>query len=296
VRRILKSSDGKEPSDKNNCLMRAAKAGKLENCKVLVKNSDSNEYSADIFKKASKYAFDSRFFEVAYYLNPSDTLFNLRIELRKRCEASVYVEFLSKGKGKEKQVEKNEIILVHESDLQEISYDSYDSTNNHSASAQTTHTYRDTLHNETYEVKRVENLSKSIVAQKAFDYYLDESENFGFILRICAIDELIFEIFLKTLSAAKIKNVSVFFTQVLPNLYAGIKEDTKNDHKILWRLLKLTSALDMSMSKHYQYEEYFQNERKQIENFVKKILNCRSLIDSPANLLIVLENSSRQST
>ena len=63
------------PNCKNNLLMRAAKAGNMEMCKVLLTRKASKFeggaelFETDTFETAAEYAYDSKFFDLSYYLN-----------------------------------------------------------------------------------------------------------------------------------------------------------------------------------------------------------------------------------
>ncbi len=91
------------PNSTNNYLMRAAKAGNMELCKVLLaKNADKFEggvelFETDDFKTAAEFAFESKFFDLSYYLNKNLGMKAILSEFLLRCHTNVRFEYLSEA-------------------------------------------------------------------------------------------------------------------------------------------------------------------------------------------------------
>ena len=89
------------PNALTNPLMRAAKAGNMEMVKVFLKYGaeayvDRNHYgSHPTFKNAATYAYEAKFFDVAFELDPEGTGERLQEEFTRRCETTSIVEYMS---------------------------------------------------------------------------------------------------------------------------------------------------------------------------------------------------------
>jgi len=92
---------GQSPQKQSNCLMIAANAGSIGNVKVLLDfgadsfNNGKETFHDESFVSAAKYAFEANFYELAYLLDPEETLVKLRENFRDKCEANFHIKYLN---------------------------------------------------------------------------------------------------------------------------------------------------------------------------------------------------------
>ena len=194
LRGILNSSRGAQnmPTVKNNCLMLAANMGNLDICKLLITYGaekfldGKTSFNAAIFNTAADYAFLSKFYEVAFFLDQNGTLFRLRNSFRRRCEANTRVRFLAEGENLSRAGEEE---TVYKEDLEDIDKDSKKNSKSSSSDLETSGQracYRphDSERRDEFVVVKIQDKTNVEVAQSAFNYYLSRVEEFGYIARL----------------------------------------------------------------------------------------------------------------
>ena len=246
--------------------MRAAKTGNIENVKILLKygadsfNNGKDTFHDESFKTAADHAFEAKYFEIAFLLNPDETLHKLRKEFRLKCEADVRIRY----EGNTEQKGKEE--TVFQVLLKEIASDDNRLTpvararSSFTSSSSSKNALKHKNHNLGSDINKnnttkkkwlyknevvceLERYAESECQQAAFDYYMARPEQFGHLAKIAAVDPITFEIFVGILANVRIKNVAMFFSDILSKLYSGLKEDTNNDNALLWRVVLLWRAL-----------------------------------------------------
>jgi len=130
-----------------------------------------------------------------------------------------------------------------------------------------------------HDVQLIEFFNAQQTQQNAFDYYMTRISQFAHIAKIAAIDDVIFEIFVGML--ANVRNIEgkiqSFLADVLPNLYEGMRLDTKHDHQVLWRITQVYESLTICRDNNnvQSIKHFFDEELERLNQMIQRVFDSK---------------------
>ena len=272
------------PTAQNNCLMYAAKSGNVEICKLLVKKGADpynggykDKKSGKTTQGAASYAFESQFFECAYFLDPT-TINDLADEIQEKLEISastndVEIEFTHGNQKLKQTASSSELILKIDGN------------------------YVLRSRNKGGEDKPVtvihypgEQALRQAKRQGYMNKLMKRDYAFKAIAMLASKQGKVFDSF-TLLIQARMDNVPLFMFKILPRLYDEWKKEQPLN--LVRNVLELSGALTKAAamnSNHY----LFYTETSYLESVTKRIfqtpsmkqLTIAELFDIPSGLTV----------